>query len=113
MPRPKGSKNKRGPKVNNLDALNAQIVEKLNKKSALEQEISSLNATIADSKARLKEAQKELKKVVKNIDALEAMRNEIGTAQQMEKVMSELQPKITALLASGKTMDEIIEMLGE
>jgi chromosome segregation ATPase len=113
MPRPRGSKNKRGPKADNLDALNAQIVEKLNQKSTLEQEISSLNATIADSKARLKVAHKELKKLEKNVDALESMREELGTAQMMEKAMSEIQPKITALLASGKTPEDIIEMLGE
>ena len=43
MPRTKGSKNKPKAKANDLDAINAQIVEKLNQKSALEQEETSLN----------------------------------------------------------------------
>lgn len=110
MARPKGSKNK--PKTNDLDGLNAQIVEKLNEKSALEQEVKTLTETIIDSKARLKEVKASLKKVEKNIAALESMREELGTAKKMEMAMQELQPKINALLASGKSVDEIAEMLG-
>lgn len=112
MSRPKGSKNKPKTVVNDLDALNAQIVEKLNEKSALEQEVKALTETIIDSKARLKEVKASLKKVEKNIAALESMREELGTAKKMEMAMQELQPKINALLVSGKSVDEIAEMLG-
>ena len=112
MPRPKESKNKPKAKATNLDALNTQIVEKLNQKSALEQEESDLTTTITESKARLKEVRSSLKKLDRNISSLQAMREEMGKAEQKEKAMSEIQGKINALLDSGKSIDEIMEMLG-
>ncbi|MBQ1353041.1 MAG: hypothetical protein IIY39_03650 [Firmicutes bacterium] len=111
MPRPLGSKNKPKTKANDLDALNAQIVEKLNQKSALEQEEATLTATITESKARLKEVRLSLKKLDKNISALQVMKEEIGKAKQVEKAMGEIQAKVNALLDSGKSIDEIMEML--
>lgn len=111
MPRPLGSKNKPKTKANDLDALNAQIVEKLNQKSALEQEEAALTATITESKARLKEVRSSLKKLDKNISALQAMKEEMGKAEQVEKAMSEIQAKVNALMASGRTLDEIMELL--
>lgn len=113
MARTKGSKNRIKTKGQNLDSINAQIVEKLNQKSALEKESEALTASIAKGKARQKEIRSSLKTLEKNIAALEAMREELGTVKKMEQAMSELQPKITALLSSGKTIDEIMEMLGE
>ena len=111
MPRPLGSKNKPKTKANDLDALNAQIVEKLNQKSALEKEEATLTATITESKARLKEVRLSLKKLDKNISALQVMKEEIGKAKQVEKAMGEIQAKVNALLDSGKSIDEIMEML--
>ena len=111
MPRPLGSKNKPKAKANDLDALNAQIVEKLNQKSALEQEQEALNATITESKARLKEVRSSLKKLDKNISNLQAMTEEIGKATQVEKAMGEIQAKVNALIDSGKSIYEIMEML--
>ena len=67
MPRPQGSKNKSRIKANDPEAINAQIVEKLNQKSSLEQEQETLNATITESKVRLKEVRSSLKKLDKNI----------------------------------------------
>ena len=112
MPRPKGSKNRPKSKATNLDTLNVQIVEKLNQKSALEQEESDLTTTITESKARLKEVRSSLKKLDRNLSALQAMQEEMGKAEQKEKAMSEIQGKINALLDSGKSIDEIMEMLG-
>ena len=112
MPRPKGSKNKPKSKANNLDALNVQIVEKLNQKAALVQEESDLTTTITESKARLKEVRSSLKKLDRNISSLQAMQEEMGKAEQKEKAMGEIQGKINALLDSGKSVDEIMEMLG-
>lgn len=111
MPRPKGSKNKPKTKANDLDALNAQIVEKLNQKSSLEQEEATLTATITESKARLKEVRSSLKKLDKNISALQVMKEEMGKAKQVEKAMGEIQAKVNAFLDSGKSIDEIMEML--
>ena len=111
MPRTKGSKNKPKVKADDLDAINAQIVEKLNQKSALEQEETSLTATITESKERLKEVRSSLKKLDKNISNLQAMKEEIGKAKQVEKAMGEIQAKVNALLDSGKSIDEIMEML--
>ncbi len=111
MPRPLGSKNKPKAKANDLDALNAQIVEKLNQKSALEQEQATLTATITESKTRLKEVRSSLKKLDKNISNLQAMKEEIGKAKQVEQAMGEIQAKINALMDSGKTLDDIMELL--
>ena len=111
MLRPQGSKNKPKVKANDLDALNAQIVEKLNQKSAFEQEEATLTATIAESKARLKEVRSSLKKLDKNISALQVMKEEMGKAKQVEKAMGEIQAKVNALMANGKTLEEIMELL--
>ena len=113
MPRPKGSKNKPKGVGNDLDVLNAQIIEKLNEKSALEQEEKALVETIAESKVRLRKVKMSLKKLDKNIAALESMREEMGKAKEREVAMQELQPKVDALLASGKTIDEIVDMLSQ
>ena len=110
MARTKGSKNR--PKENDPDAINAQIVEKLNQRSALEQEAEELTAAIAESKVRLKEIRASVKKLDRNITALETMREELGMAKRMEQAMTQLQPKVVALLDSGKTMEEIMDMLG-
>ena len=39
------------------------------------------------------------------------MKEEIGKAKQVEKAMGEIQAKVNALLDSGKSIDEIMEML--
>ena len=109
MARKKGSKNR--PKLNDLDSINAQIVEKLNQKSALEEETEALTAGVAEARARLREIKRTQKKLEKNIAALESMREELGAAKQMEQALTELQPKINALLASGKSIEEIMDML--
>ena len=111
MAKIKRSKNRSREK--DLDSINAQIVEKLNRKSALEKESEDLTAAITESKARLKEIRLTLRKLDRNIATLESMREKLGTAKRTEQAMAELQPKITALLNSGKSIDEIAEMLGE
>ncbi len=111
MPRPQGSKNKPKIKANDPEAINAQIVEKLNQKSSLEQEQEALTAAITESKARLKEVRSSLKKLEKNISALQVMKEELGKAEQKEKAMGEIQAKINALMDSGKTLDDIMELL--
>ena len=67
MARTKGSKSRQKVKVDDLDSLNAQIVEKMNKKAALEQEADSITTTIAECKLRLREIRASLKKLEKNI----------------------------------------------
>lgn len=93
MPRPKGSKNKKKTVVENvvsIDTLNEQI-------SAVEAEIEEITAALKAKKA-------ELKKLVKARSAAE----EQAAAQKAEEDKAKL---LEAVAASGKSIDEVLEML--
>ena len=96
MPRPKGSKNKKNiaataPDINiTIESVDKQI-------KATEAEIESMTAALKEKKA-------ELKKLIKAKEKAE----KISAEQKAEEERSRL---LEAVAASGKSIDEILEML--
>ena len=95
MPRPKGSKNKKTvvntPDINiSIDSLDEQI-------KATEAEIESMTAALKDKKAELKALIKAKEKAEK-----------IAAEKKAEEDKARL---LEAVAASGKSIDEIVEML--
>ena len=96
MPRPKGSKNKKTatantPDINiSIDSLDEQI-------KATEAEIESMTASLKDKKAELKALLKTKEKAEK-----------IAAEQKAEEDKIRI---LDAVAASGKSIDEILEML--
>ena len=109
MPRPKGSKNKKTP-AKSTD-LEKQIAQKAEAKAALEEEQKGLAAVIADSNAKLKAVKKNIKTLDKQILALQTKKAEIEAAAEVAAKQEEIQARITALTAKGKSLDDILDML--
>ena len=95
MPRTKGSKNK--PKTVTADFA-TQIAEKQSAKETLTAEIASITANIDTLKADLKEKKTALKKAEKEVATLEAKK-------------AEAEAVLKKLVASGMSVDEILEKL--
>ena len=95
MPRTKGSKNK--PKTVTADFA-TQIAEKQSAKETLTAEIASITANIDTLKADLKEKKTALKKAEKEVASLEAKK-------------AEAEAVLKKLVASGMSVDEILEKL--
>jgi len=87
MPRPKGSRNKPSLPAN------------------IDEQIASVNAEIENLTASLKQRKAELKRLMK--DKVEADR--IAAEKKAEEDKAKI---LAAVEASGKTVDEILEMLG-
>ena len=96
MPRPKGSKNKKTAATNtmeiniSIDSLDEQI-------KATEAEIESMTAALKDKKAELKALIKAKEKAEK-----------IAAEKKAEEDKARL---LEAVASSGKSIDEIVEML--
>ena len=95
MPRPKGSKNKKTaantPDINiSIDSIDEQI-------KATEAEIESMTASLKDKKAELKKLNKAKEKAEK-----------LAAEQKAEEDKIRI---LDAVAASGKSIDEILEML--
>ena len=92
MPRPKGSKNKRTIPT---DILSVEVYDE--KISGVSQEIEELTATLKAKKAELKK--------------LEAGKAEAEKAEAEKKAAEDREAILAAVAASGKSVDEILEML--
>ena len=95
MPRPKGSKNKKTaantPDINiSIESVDEQI-------KALEAEIESMTASLKDKKA-------ELKTLIKTKEKAEKIAAEKKAEEEKARLLE-------AVAASGKSIDEILEML--
>ena len=110
MPRPKGSKNKKNrTPAENLDAL---IAQKQEEKAALEVQRDEAAGILAEQKAILASIKADLKKVDKALAGLEAEKAANEAALAAAAAKEAVQAKIDELLATGKTLDEIMGMLG-
>ena len=105
MPRPKGSKNKlkTDPTV--------QIEQLTAAKLALAEEEAQTAGVIAEQKKKLRDIQKRIKGLDKELAKLEARKSEIELAAKSEEAKKELQGKIEELLKSGVSADEILSKL--
>ena len=109
MPRPKGSKNKK-TLAKNAD-IDAQISEKNGALAALEEEYTTVSQIIAENSAKLKALKKDMRVLSRQIASLEAKKAESAAAALAAEKKQEVQAKIDALVADGKSLDDILNML--
>ena len=111
MPRPKGSKNKSKRAVPADD----QVVEKLAAqravKQTLEAEQAEILAVIEKQKQLLKAKKKDIRAAEKAIAALEAKQAEAEAIKAAAAKKEEIAQVVTKLVSSGKSAEEILEML--
>lgn len=109
MPRPKGSKNKN--KISSLADIEAKLTAQQEAKKALENEQADILAAINDQKQRLRDKRKELRAVEKAILKLEEKKAEAEAIETAVAKKAEIENVVTKLVSSGKSADEILEML--
>lgn len=109
MPRPKGSKNKPKPAEN--VSLDTVIAEESSRIAVLEEEANAVEAEIAELTAKLKGLKSDLKKAVKKRQALEEQKAQEAAQAAAAAAKEALQEKIDQLLASGLSLDDILNKL--
>ena len=109
MPRPKGSKNKKT--IQTVAQVEAQIAEKQDAKKVLEAEQAEIVAEIEKQKQLLKAKKKVLRSVEKDLLALEEKKVEAAAVETAAAQRVEIEKVVSKLVSSGKSADEILEML--
>ena len=109
MPRPKGSTNKKSKKA--AVDFTAQIAERKAAKADLENEQATILSVIKSNQERLKDVKRDIRSVEKEIAKLEAKKAEADAAAAAALMQEEVQKRVAALVAEGKTREEILEML--
>lgn len=110
MARPKGSKNKK--KVSTGANLDDLIAQRLEEKAVLEAERDEIAAVVAENAAKLRAVKYQIKKLDKQVAAYEAEKAAIAAAAEAAAAKEAVQAKVDELMASGKSLDEIMGMLG-
>ena len=112
MPRPKGSKNKK--KLLAADGVNIDelITQRNEAKGALEAERDEVAAVVAEQTAKLKALKADIKKLDKELVLLEEQKAAAEAAEAAKAAKEALQGKIDELLAQGKSLEDIMNMLG-
>jgi DNA polymerase II small subunit/DNA polymerase delta subunit B len=96
MPRPKGSKNKKTAATNTME-INISI-------ESLDEQIKTTEAEIESMTAALKDKKSELKALIKSKDQAEKIAAEKKVEEDKIRILDDV-------AASGKSVDEILEML--
>jgi peptidoglycan hydrolase CwlO-like protein len=110
MPRPKGSKNKKKLLAGaNIEELIAQRNEA---KAALEAERDEQAAVVAEETAKLKSIKAEIKRLDKELVVLDEQKVAAEAAAAAEAAKEAVQSKIAELMAEGKSLEDIMNMLG-
>ncbi len=109
MPRPKGSKNKKT--VQTVAQVEAKIAAQQEVKSSLEAEQTAILASIEESKKQLKAKKKELRAAEKALAALEEKKAQAQLVEAAAAKKDEIEQVVTKLVSSGKSADEILELL--
>ena len=109
MPRPKGSKNK--PKAAKNVSLDALIVEESDRIAALEAEAATVEAAISEQTAKLKALKSDLKKAVKKLQGYEEQKAQEAAQAAAVAARETLREKIDQLLASGMSLEDILDKL--
>ena len=98
MPRPKGSKNKKTAATNTME-INISI-------ESLDEQIKTTEAEIESMTAALKDKKTELKALIKSKDQAEKIAAEKKAEEEKARLLE-------AVAASGKSIDEIIDMINQ
>ncbi|MDD2414521.1 MAG: hypothetical protein PHI94_05060 [Eubacteriaceae bacterium] len=111
MPRPKGSKNRHTSLKNastpqRLDDCAAQIEKNQKKIEAAQEEIDQVAATLKEKRSGLQKMKREQTRLFKQQEKLRDEAAEEQREQEAQKIAK-------AFMASGKSADEILAILGE
>ena len=109
MPRPKGSKNKKT--VQSVVKVEEKIAAQQALKKTLEAEQADILAAIEKQKQLLKAKKKELRAVDKAIAALTAEQEKAEAVKAAAAREEEISQVVAKLVSSGKSPDEILDML--
>ncbi len=109
MPRPKGSKNKKT--VQSVVKVEEKIAAQQALKKTLEAEQADILAAIEKQKQLLKAKKKELRAAEKALLGLEAKKAEAAAVESAAAQKVEIEKVVSKLVSSGKSADEILEML--
>ena len=109
MPRPKGSKNKKS--IQTVAQVNEQISAQQQIKSGLEARQAKILAAIDEQKNLLKELKRDLRTVEKALLSLEEKKAEAMLIEDAAAKKEEIEKAVTKLVSSGKSADEILNML--
>lgn len=109
MPRPKGSKNKKRT-VQGV-GLDEQIFEIVTKIDDLGKEDSELATLIEESKAKRKEIQKQIRLLQKQSQKLKIKKETMEAAAIAAERKQAVETRIEELFASGKTTEDILDLL--
>lgn len=109
MPRPKGSKNKKS--IQTVEQVESQIAAKKETKAALEADQAGIAAEIEKQKKLLSAKKKELRAVEKELLILEEKKAEAEAIAAAAAQKVEIEKVVSKLVSSGKSADEILEML--
>ena len=109
MPRPKGSKNKKS--ILTVAQVEAQIAAKQEMKKTLEADEAGIAAELEKQKQLLRAKKKELRAVEKELLVLEEKKAEAAAIASAAAQKVEIEKVVSKLVSSGKSADEILEML--
>lgn len=109
MPRPKGSKNKKS--IQTVSQVEEKIAAQLEAKKALETEQAEILAAIEGQKQLLKANKKAIRAADKALVELEAKKAEAAAIADAAAQKVEIEKVVTKLVSSGRSADEILEML--
>jgi Tfp pilus assembly protein FimV len=88
------------------------IVRRNEAKAALEAERDEVAAVVAEQTAKLKTIKADIKKLDKELAMLGEQKAAADAEAAAQAVKAALQGKIDELLAQGKSLEEIMDMLG-
>ena len=91
--------------------LSDQIAQKEAARASLEEEKTKLISMIAENNTKLKAINKEIKVLDRQIASLQAKKADLDAAAVVSEKQQEIQSKIQKLVANGKSLDEILDML--
>lgn len=109
MSRPKGSKNKKT--LLSQAQLDDKIAQKQAAKAKLEEELQRLLVSMDDLKLQVRAKKKEIKAEERAIAGLEEKKEQAAAIAAAAEQKKEVEKVVSSLISSGKSADEILEML--
>mgnify|MGYP007101899403 CR=1 FL=1 len=110
MSRPKGSKNKKT--LLSEAQLDDRIAEQKVIRNKLEREEKKLLNTMEDVKEQLKVKKKELRQAERLLAQLQTRKEQADAVAAAAAQKKEIEKVVSSLVSSGKSADEILDMLG-
>lgn len=108
----KGEQEQKKLAVSDVLSLEEMIAQRSEAVAALEAERDAGAAAVAEQKTRLKEIKSQIKKLEKELDALTEQKAAEEAAAAAAAAKEAVRNRIDALLAEGKSLEDIMNMLG-